>query len=107
MGSTPAHGFPEISPVKREPGDDERGIMSSSPPPMDAGMHSPSKPSRSGAGGGVVKDEATSSNGVGVNLGNEEEEGVGGFDLAKGFQPIGSFHSNQRSYPGNAARVSN
>ena len=148
MGATPGQPLPDISPVKDEdPRSNgfDRHVMSSSPPPMDTNMGSPSKPARSsqlpfssssavkkdGAlslprGNGVVSQEKGSfgrsfSNNGNANNGpvhlnkmttlphptstedrgsreEEDEEGDGGFDLAKGFAPIagGSFHS-QRS----------
>lgn len=49
MGVTPGHQVPDISPVKDEdPRSNgiDRHVMSSSPPPMDAGLGSPSKPGR-------------------------------------------------------------
>lgn len=49
MGVTPGHQVPDISPVKDEDpraNGIDRHVMSSSPPPMDAGLGSPSKPAR-------------------------------------------------------------
>lgn len=162
MGVTPGHQLPDMSPVK----DDEsrmtgleRHVMSSSPPPMDTVLGSPSKPARSSqlpnTSSSSVKKEGTPSftlreNGApmddntsyrhsfgegttrpssfasipslgaapmafkgapplhgpspGANAppgheAEEEEDGAGGFDLAKGFAPIagGSFHSQRSS----------
>ncbi|EXJ64389.1 hypothetical protein A1O7_00725 [Cladophialophora yegresii CBS 114405] len=50
MGATPGQPLPDISPVKDEDhrtNGIERHVMSSSPPPMDPNMGSPSKPARS------------------------------------------------------------
>ncbi|KAH0844173.1 hypothetical protein AYO21_11529 [Fonsecaea monophora] len=152
MGATPGQPLPDMSPVKDEDqraNGIDRSVMSSSPPPMDASMGSPSKPARGSQApnssnsakkrddspanpqnlNGTASDDngrfarSFSSNGniaSGVNdqLGPsrfgthlsannadttsnhdaDDEDGDGGFDLAKGFAPIasGSFHS-QRS----------
>ncbi|KAJ9609153.1 transcription factor [Cladophialophora chaetospira] len=149
MGATPGQPLPDMSPVKDEDprtNGIERHVMSSSPPPMDPNMGSPSKPARSSqaplSSSSAAKKESTglnpqwenvraseendrlsrsfASNG-GVSNGlsassrfasqppvsnaaakaihnKDEDDGDGGFDLAKGFAPIagGSFHS-QRS----------
>ena len=113
-GDTAAHGLPDMSPAKdRQVGDgdnDGRGVMSSSPPPMDGvgdGL-SPSKPGRSSQAATMGPSSASqasreeqnakarTTNGMIRVAGGEEDEdgGMGGFDLARGFQPIGSFHSH-------------
>jgi forkhead protein FKH len=114
-GDTPAHGLPDMSPVKgHQVGDGDvdggRGVMSSSPPPIDGvgdGL-SPSKPGRSSqavamgqlSASQVSREQqntkARTTNGmIGAAGGEEDDEGgMGGFDLARGFQPIGSFHSH-------------
>lgn len=114
-GDTPAHGLPDMSPVKGiQAGDRDidvgRGIMSSSPPPMDGvgdGL-SPSKPGRSSQAVTIGPSSASqasreeqnakvkTTNGMTGAAGGEDadEVGMGGFDLARGFQPIGSFHSH-------------
>ncbi|KAI2792736.1 hypothetical protein POX_b02778 [Penicillium oxalicum] len=92
IGSTPARPVPDMSPIKGEP--DERliaGFPSSSPPPN---LVSPSKPGIANGLGpsrklpplhadGTIKEE---------RLHEEDEDDGGGFDLARGFQPIGSYH---------------
>ncbi|OJJ39327.1 hypothetical protein ASPWEDRAFT_169181 [Aspergillus wentii DTO 134E9] len=123
IGSTPARPVPDMSPLKGEPGDAIGSFPSSSPPPPN--MASPSKPGTSnGLGHGrtlpplkevsEIESVRPSLNGVtkieppatGRHLGNDdeddEEDDTGGFDLARGFQPIGSYH-RQLS---NAARAS-
>jgi hypothetical protein len=126
-GDTPAHGLLDMSPVKgNQVGDGDtdggRGVMSSSPPPMYGlgdGL-SPSKPARSSqavtmgpssasqAGREELNAKARKTNGmIGAPGGEEDDEGgMGGFDLARGFQPIGSFHSHNASVNTNAARAS-
>jgi forkhead protein FKH len=110
--------------------------MSSSPPPMDGvgdGL-SPSKPGRSSQAATMGPTSASqmsreqqnakarTTNGmIGAGGGEADDEGgMGGFDLARGFQPIGSFHShssqshahghahigNNASVNANAARAS-
>ncbi|OQV03167.1 Fork head domain-containing protein isoform 2 [Cladophialophora immunda] len=152
MGATPGQPLPDMSPAKDEDpraNGIDRSVMSSSPPPMDASMGSPSKPARSSQApnssssakkrddspanfsrlNGAAADEngkftrsfsgsgntASGVNGqtgasrfnshlssnnadAGSNHDADDEDGDGGFDLAKGFAPIagGSFHS-QRS----------
>jgi len=154
MGVTPGHPVPDISPLK----DDDVGtngldrhVMSSSPPPMDGGMGSPSKPARSSqlpltasssgkkestpgaaphrangldvpsaevsrfARGSVPSDTRPNSaeSGPPVRFASQpsslqnhpahgheddEDDGDGGFDLAKGFAPIaGGGFGSQRS----------
>ncbi|KAL5339147.1 forkhead transcription factor Fkh1/2 [Aspergillus crustosus] len=119
IGSTPARPVADMSPLKGDPVDLLGNIPSSSPPP--ANLVSPSKPSANAVGSGrplsqSAKDERRPVNGVGVGVdegghghghghghGEEEEaEDGAGFDLARGFQPIGSYH-RQLS---NAARTS-
>ncbi|KAJ5684139.1 uncharacterized protein N7477_000484 [Penicillium maclennaniae] len=102
IGSTPARHVPDMSPLKGEP--DDRiigGFPSSSPPPPN--LASPSKP---GTSNGLVSSRTLpplQSDGpdLGPNVArkeeqrmeeDEEEEGNAGFDLARGFQPIGSYH---------------
>lgn len=101
IGSTPARPVPDMSPLKGvEPGDGLGDIPSSSPPPPN--LASPSKP---GTSNGVSHHSRTL-----PPLRTEKEEGPaegpdrpgqadgpddedeGGFDLARGFQPIGSYH---------------
>lgn len=139
-GDTPAHVLADMSPVKGShmgDGDPDggRGVMSSSPPPMDGlgDGPSPSKPARSSqaaiigstSASQASRDEqnvkARTMNGmVGAAGGEDDESGMGGFDLAKGFQRIGSFRShssqshghghghigNNASVNANAARAS-
>ncbi|KAE8355202.1 fork head domain-containing protein [Aspergillus coremiiformis] len=110
IGSTPARPVPDMSPLKGDPGDGLGSIPSSSPPPPN--LVSPSKPgTANGLGSGRSlpplreHDPGVRSgpNGAGRDLGDDEEEDEGGgFDLARGFQPIGSYH-RQLS---NAARTS-
>jgi forkhead protein FKH len=128
LGSTPAGPVPDMSPVKHQAGggggggDDGKDVMSSSPPPMDGPGASPSKRISSSAirfGGGVKREIETNrmngmaSCGPGHGTGARENDhspeddddtemggGVGGgFDLARGFQPIGSFTSSNSSQP--------
>ncbi|KAL4810325.1 fork head domain-containing protein [Aspergillus unguis] len=97
IGSTPARPVPDMSPLKGDPGD---VLPSSSPPPPN--LVSPSKPgTANGVGGGrplsARRDEpGPGVNGVDEHHGHEEEDGEeddnAGFDLARGFQPIGSYH---------------
>jgi forkhead protein FKH len=111
MNSTPARGV-DISPLKTDAEHEQnRHVMSSSPPPMESG--SPSKIGRSSQ----VPVSAQKENGVNVNMnggfklesnGNSthgisvlpsgptkaeddsDDDGPGGFDLARGFAPIGA-----------------
>ncbi|KAJ6004956.1 transcriptional regulator family: Forkhead [Penicillium herquei] len=97
IGSTPARPVPDLSPIKGEPG--ERiigGFPSSSPPPPN--LVSPSKP---GTSNGLPSSRTLpplQSDGGDMGPSNsrkeeeEEEDDGGGFDLARGFQPIGSYH---------------
>jgi hypothetical protein len=128
-GDTPGHGLPDMSPLKgNQVGDGDndggRGVMSSSPPPMDGlgdGL-SPSKPARSNqamtmgpssAAQASREDQnakARTTNGmIGAAGGEEDDEGgMGGFDLARGFQPIGSFHSHSsQSHAHGNGRIGN
>ncbi|KAL4897169.1 fork head domain-containing protein [Aspergillus ambiguus] len=102
IGSTPARPVPDMSPLKGDPGDGLGSIPSSSPPPPN--LASPSKPgTANGLGPGRTmhtrreEDSLRSGpNGAardrpGLDDDEEEEDG-GGFDLARGFQPIGSYH---------------
>ncbi|KAF9889102.1 transcription factor [Aspergillus nanangensis] len=112
IGSTPARPLPDMSPLKGDPGDGLGSIPSSSPPPPN--LASPSKPgTANGLGGGrgihARREEESSlrtgANGAGRDrpgLGDDDEEEDGGFDLARGFQPIGSYHRQLN----NAARAS-
>ncbi|KAF7588175.1 transcription factor [Aspergillus hancockii] len=109
IGSTPARPVPDMSPLKGDPGDGLGSIPSSSPPPPN--LVSPSKPgTANGLGSGRLPPRRehdpgvrSAANGAGRDLGDEEDEDDGaGFDLARGFQPIGSYH-RQLS---NAARTS-
>jgi hypothetical protein len=139
MAVTPGQPLPDISPVK----DDDprsnglnRHVMSSSPPPMDGVMGSPSKPARGSqmlnSSSSSVKHESTPGllqrengasaenearfdrNAAGAapirfnsepsantieNHNDDDDDGEGGFDLAKGFAPIagGSFPSQRSS----------
>ncbi|KAL2854810.1 fork head domain-containing protein [Aspergillus pseudoustus] len=108
IGSTPARPVVDMSPLKGDPGDVLGNIPSSSPPPPN--LVSPSKPGTSnGVGTGrplsARRDDVRPPNGVDERAHIEEEEPEddgAGFDLARGFQPIGSYH-RQLS---NAARAS-
>ncbi|OJJ51672.1 hypothetical protein ASPZODRAFT_55213 [Penicilliopsis zonata CBS 506.65] len=107
IGSTPARPVPDMSPLKGDPGDN---IPSSSPPPPNL-----ASPSKLGTSSGLVhgrtlpplKREAEdagklpSVNTVAGVVDDDEEEGAG-FDLARGFQTIGSYHQQLS----NAARAS-
>lgn len=138
MAVTPGQPLPDISPVK----DDDprsnglnRHVMSSSPPPMDGGMGSPSKPARSSQmpnsssssgkhettpgllqreNGASAENEARfGRNAAGappirfnsepsantIENHDDDDDGDGGFDLAKGFAPIagGNFPSQRSS----------
>ncbi|KAL2867065.1 putative forkhead transcription factor Fkh1/2 [Aspergillus lucknowensis] len=109
IGSTPARPVADMSPLKGDSGDVLGNIPSSSPPPPN--LVSPSKPGTSnGSGTGrplsARRDDARPSNGVDerAHVENDEadDDDGAGFDLARGFQPIGSYH-RQLS---NAARAS-
>ncbi|RAL01755.1 putative forkhead transcription factor Fkh1/2 [Aspergillus ibericus CBS 121593] len=99
IGSTPARPVPDMSPLKGDPGDGLGSIPSSSPPPPN--LASPSKP---GTANGLTtgrlpprrEPETTE------RADDEEDDEGSGFDLARGFQTIGSYH-RQLS---NAARTS-
>ncbi|KAL4882900.1 fork head domain-containing protein [Aspergillus karnatakaensis] len=106
IGSTPARPVADMSPLKGDPGDVLRDIPSSSPPPPN--LVSPSKPGTANGVGGrplSARDDRRP-NGLDERPHMEEEEPEeedgAGFDLARGFQPIGSYH-RQLS---NAARAS-
>ncbi|KAJ9206614.1 transcriptional regulator family: Forkhead [Paecilomyces variotii] len=106
IGSTPARPVPDMSPLKGELGDGLGGMPSSSPPPPN--FTSPSKPG-TGVGmprlpsikrdpeegradtNGADKDHSRSNGGPGLGD-DDDDEDEGGFDLARGFQPIGSYH---------------
>ncbi|EEP82675.1 forkhead box protein C2 [Uncinocarpus reesii 1704] len=103
IGSTPARPT-DISPLKPAGGDSGRwdggsAIPSSSPPPPHLG--SPSKP-----GGPQGARGRFGANGNEKRRWEDDEEEDGneaeGFDLARGFQPIGSYHRQMS----NAARAS-
>ncbi|KAH2854100.1 hypothetical protein KXW57_002654 [Aspergillus fumigatus] len=120
IGSTPARPVPDMSPLKGEVGDGIGSFPSSSPPPPN--LVSPSKPgtsnglghgrtlpplrtepnlgeTRPGVNGAAKSERPMAPAGPDADDDDEEE---GGFDLARGFQPIGSYH-RQLS---NAARAS-
>ncbi|KAM5445255.1 transcription factor [Microsporum audouinii] len=109
MGNTPAKPMPEMSPLKPSIGTAESNrwktlntIPSSSPPPANLG--SPTKPASSIRGRGressIGRERASEheNNTIKRHQDNWEEDDDnndsddGGFDLARGFQPIGSFH---------------
>ncbi|KAL3464384.1 fork head domain-containing protein [Aspergillus heterothallicus] len=108
IGSTPARPVTDMSPLKGDPGDVLGNIPSSSPPPPN--LASPSKPGTSnevvtGRPLSARRDDIRPPNGADERSHIEEEEPEDdgtGFDLARGFQPIGSYH-RQLS---NAARAS-
>ncbi|KAJ6093215.1 transcriptional regulator family: Forkhead [Penicillium sp. IBT 16267x] len=95
IGSTPARPVPDMSPLKGE--QEDRiigGFPSSSPPPPN--LASPSKPGTSNGLGSSrtlppLQSDAGDRGPVGSRK-EEEEEDDNGFDLARGFQPIGSYH---------------
>lgn len=115
LGATP--GGPllaDISPLKKTDDDDANGrnVMSSSPPPVDSG--SPSKKGRGtpnlssmavAASSSATKREMShhsietdgrhSAIATTVEHDDDEDDDDGGFDLARGFQPIGSFASGR------------
>lgn len=77
MGTTPGHQLPDMSPVKdddRRSNGIERHVMSSSPPPLDSGLGSPSKPSR---GSQAVVTSSSSARKESTPLGHAKENGVG------------------------------
>ncbi|KAJ5386638.1 transcriptional regulator family: Forkhead [Penicillium cosmopolitanum] len=100
IGSTPARPVPDMSPLKGEPEDRIiGGFPSSSPPPPN--LVSPSKPGTSNGLGSSRTLPPLQSDGPDINpngahkedcMEEEDEEDTGGFDLARGFQPIGSYH---------------
>ncbi|KAL1965395.1 hypothetical protein VTN77DRAFT_5832 [Rasamsonia byssochlamydoides] len=104
IGSTPARPVPDMSPLKGVGADGDGLMPSSSPPPPN--FASPSKPGTSSARTlGPIKreDDADSRAANGSNRGlDDDDDEEEGFDLARGFQPIGSYH-RQLS---NAARAS-
>ncbi|KAA8646303.1 hypothetical protein EYZ11_004418 [Aspergillus tanneri] len=108
IGSTPARPVPDMSPLKGDGGDVLGSIPSSSPPPPN--LASPSKPGTSnGLGHGRSLPPRREGSGEetprpmnGRPEEDEEEDDGGGFDLARGFQPIGSYHRQLSS----AARAS-
>ncbi|PWY92347.1 hypothetical protein BO70DRAFT_7746 [Aspergillus heteromorphus CBS 117.55] len=93
IGSTPARPVPDMSPLKGDGGDGLGSIPSSSPPPPN--LASPSKPGMATGRLPPRREEAP-------ERGEEDEDDGSGFDLARGFQTIGSYH-RQLS---NAARTS-
>jgi len=128
---TPGMAVPDMSPVKED--ESNRGVLSSSPPPMDHSMGSPTKskgmrsslPPSSSAMKGVVKEEVAKVNGVvGANANangdsnatnvksaaspsqakdeDDDEDGIG-FDLARGFAPIGASRNFSGGQQGAAA----
>ncbi|KAJ5774017.1 Winged helix-turn-helix transcription repressor DNA-binding [Penicillium paradoxum] len=104
IGSTPARPPPDMSPLKRESEVEDRIIgcfPSSSPPPPN--LVSPSKPGTSnGLGSSRTLPPLQSDSGdLGVNghpalrkveQEEDDEDNGSGFDLARGFEPIGSYH---------------
>ncbi|EGE02003.1 forkhead transcription factor Fkh1/2 [Trichophyton equinum CBS 127.97] len=119
MGNTPARPMPDISPLKPSIGTSESNrwktlnpIPSSSPLPANLG--SPTKPPTSSlrSRGGVsplgrdVRERESSTIKRHQNSWDEDDDDNDGddtgFDLARGFQPIGSFHRQIN----NAARAS-
>ncbi|EFQ97936.1 forkhead box protein A2 [Nannizzia gypsea CBS 118893] len=121
IGNTPARPMPDISPLKPSIGTAESSrwktlnpIPSSSPPPANLG--SPTKPPTSslrGRGGGLsplgrdtVRERESSAIKRHQDSWDEDDDDNDGddtgFDLARGFQPIGSFHRQIN----NAARAS-
>ncbi|KAI9717751.1 MAG: hypothetical protein M1812_004480 [Candelaria pacifica] len=97
-GSTPAQPMADLSPIKSDgPGP----LQSSSPPQGQLQQGSPSRSSnvRSFRGSGAA-GIARLGNAVGPDDDFDTEEGGGGIDLARGFQPIGSYHSNMANATG-------
>lgn len=110
LGSTPARPVPDMSPLKGKPVDRIDNMPSSSPPPPN--LVSPSRPVTTGSLGygrtlpplaqkeHVGDEERNETNGAHKDASNEsvpivadrEDDEESGFDLAKGFQPIGSYH---------------
>ncbi|KAH8692740.1 putative forkhead transcription factor Fkh1/2 [Talaromyces proteolyticus] len=92
IGSTPARPVPDMSPLKAGVGALGDGLMpSSSPPPANLG--SPSKPGiLSGRTLAPIKREEEHDIQPARAGPDEDEEEDEGFDLARGFQPIGSYH---------------
>ncbi|KAJ5944071.1 hypothetical protein N7516_004239 [Penicillium verrucosum] len=111
IGSTPARPPPDMSPLKGEVEDRIiGGFPSSSPPPPN--LVSPSKPgTSSGLGSSRTLPPLQSDSGDtrpngksharNENQEEEEDDNGSGFDLARGFEPIGSYHRQL----GNAARA--
>lgn len=109
IGSTPARLVPDMSPLKggisigSGGGGTGDGLMpSSSPPPPN--FASPSKPSTSNVRAlGPIKREEESEQIRNHRLpADDDDEEDEGFDLARGFQPIGSYHRQLN----NSARAS-
>ncbi|KAI9837997.1 MAG: hypothetical protein M1819_006151 [Sarea resinae] len=94
MNSTPARPIPDLSPYKSGPGLPQ----SSSPPPAESDRRDAGSPTKAGSARPMTarpEDKPLKSeNGVTGPPQEDEEENLGGFDLARGFQPIGSFHKN-------------
>ncbi|KAK2743666.1 transcription factor [Myotisia sp. PD_48] len=107
MGSTPARPIADLSPLKpglgsaAEPSRWNTMIPSSSPPPTNFG--SPSKPGPSSRGRDRHRDDDALGSGEGESKqdgwDDEEDENAEDeeFDLARGFQPIGSYHQKINS----------
>ncbi|KAJ5551071.1 hypothetical protein N7535_000987 [Penicillium sp. DV-2018c] len=101
IGSTPARPPPDMSPLKGEVEDRIGGFPSSSPPPPN--LISPSKPGTSNGLGSsrTLPPLQSDSKESGPNghshvraegRDDDEDDNGSGFDLARGFEPIGSYH---------------
>ncbi|KIW88720.1 uncharacterized protein Z519_10766 [Cladophialophora bantiana CBS 173.52] len=89
MGATPGQPLPDMSPVKDEDpraNGMDRNVMSSSPPPIDASMGSPSKPARSSqapnSSSSAMKREDSPANALGLKGVAADENGK----FARSFQ---------------------
>ena len=88
MGSTPAGPrLPDISPLKRDEGEEEGNIPSSSPPPMLDGSGSPTKRSAPPPRRSPLLTKNDAGEGHNVNGIKAEEDDAGGFDLARYVRP--------------------
>ncbi|KAI9816463.1 MAG: transcription factor [Pycnora praestabilis] len=88
IGSTPARPMPDLSPTKSV----GRPLLQSSSPPPVNGSGDPVSPSRPGVGRSFDSGRKDRQMKAEDNGGMDEE--VGGIDLARGFQAIGSYHQN-------------